>query len=64
MRIVKNFAFDYDGTIQAYEEKFKNFKSEFQERGVLITEVTVLQTKFLVHQVLDNVENIGETIVF
>lgn len=40
MRIVKNFAFDYDGTIQAYEEKFKKFKSEFQEHGVLITEVT------------------------
>lgn len=60
LRIVKNLTLDYDDTIKAYEDKFKEFKSDFKTHGVLITEVTVLQTKFLIQQVKKGVENIGE----
>lgn len=47
--------------IKKYEDKFRELKSGFQEHSVLATQITILQTKFLVQHVLDSVNNMGKS---
>lgn len=59
-RITKNIFSDIDNKIKGFEDKFKELKLGFQEHSAIVTQITVLQTKFLAQQGLAGVNHIGK----
>jgi hypothetical protein len=58
--MAKHVISDVDVQIKGYQGKFKELKSAFLDHGSLVTQITVLQTKFLGTDILDQVNHIGE----
>lgn len=56
-----NNIFSYsDSKIKEFEDKFRELKLGFQEHSAIVTQTTVLQTKFLAQQGFDSVNHIGK----
>ncbi|KAF9461750.1 hypothetical protein BDZ94DRAFT_1323097 [Collybia nuda] len=61
-RTAKHLFSNVDNQIRKYQEKFRDFKSTFQEYGSLVTQLTVLQTRFIAQQTADSVQDIASEI--